>query len=581
MPSIRLKPKSVSARSIGEILLDSGDITNEQLEAALKVQSESGGSLGDILISQNSATQDQVKKAFAIQAGMEAVELRTITIPDEVIAKIDRMMAEVYRIIPCEWIQSENTLVVAMADPSNLHALDDLRFMLNCNVRGAVASEIEIANALDRYYGKTKQDDSIDSVIDGISEDDFKVIAEGDDAIDTEAIKDAANSVPVVKLLNLVLLSAIRDQSSDIHFEPFENSFRIRYRVDGALLELKSPPRGLAMPLISRIKVLANLNIAERRVPQDGKIPLSLAGRTVDLRVSTLPTMFGESVVIRVLDRSVVALDINRLGMRQEDLEQFQELIHKPNGIVLVTGPTGSGKTTTLYSCLNAVNEITDKIITTEDPVEYDLQGIIQCPINSDIGVTYAACLRAILRQDPDIILVGEIRDQETGGIAIEAALTGHLVFSTLHTQDAPGTIARLVEMGLEPYLLAATIEAVIAQRLVRVICPTCRQNYLPPEEELYELGLRPEDCVHRQFFYGQGCEMCKKTGYKGRNALYEIMRMNSVLRDLIIGRRSTEVLRNAAMQSGMHPLRDAGILKIFDGITTIEEVVRETMALE
>ncbi|MCX7935275.1 MAG: GspE/PulE family protein, partial [Planctomycetota bacterium] len=446
---------------------------------------------------------------------------------------------------------------------------------------GAVSDEASVRAAIEKYYGQAPGE-KIEDLISQIAADgdQFKEIS-ADEEIDESRLEDMANAMPVVKLLNLVLITAIKDQSSDIHFEPFEDVFRIRYRIDGALVELQSPPRSLALPLISRIKVMAHLNIAERRVPQDGRIMLSLGNKTVDLRVSCLPTMFGESVVIRVLDKTVVALDIHRLGMREEDLEQFTELINKPNGIVLVTGPTGSGKTTTLYACLNAINDVAWKIITTEDPVEYELPGIIQVPVKSEIGVTYAACLRTILRQDPDIILIGEIRDRETADIAVEAALTGHLVFSTLHTQDAPSTVARLVEIGVEPYLLAATVEAIIAQRLVRCICLQCKEPYTPTDEELYEIGLDPASCRGRKFYYGRKCEACKKTGYKGRNAIYEIMRLDATLREQIIAKKSTEVLRATARERGMHTLRDAGLLKVFDGITTIEEVVKETMAME
>jgi type IV pilus assembly protein PilB len=571
---------SVQRLPLGEILVSHGFITEEQKKEALARQKAEGGALGTILKEMGALTDQQMLLALGSQMGMDVVDLEELEIEPEVIGKIERMMAEVYRIVPVSFDDVSNTLIVAMADPQNVHALDDLRFMLNCNVRGAISNESAVRAAIDKHYGQSGTE-SIEDLISKIDGDDVIELMDNDENLNENTLNEMANQVPVVKLLNLVLLSAINDQSSDIHFEPFEDVFKIRYRIDGALLELKNPPRSLALALISRIKVMANLNIAERRVPQDGRIVLNMGGKTIDLRISSLPTMFGESVVIRVLDKSVVALDINRLGMREEDLEQFLELISKPNGVVLVTGPTGSGKTTTLYACLNAVNDISQKIITTEDPVEYELPGIIQVPIKADIGVTYAKCLRAILRQDPDKILVGEIRDRETAEIAIEAALTGHLVFSTLHTQDAPSTIARLVEMDIEPFLLSATIEAIIAQRLVRCICTRCKEAYTPTEEEIYEIGLTPDEVRGRQFYFGRGCEYCKSIGYKGRNAIYEIMRLNAGLRDLIIAGKSTEVVRSAAREGGMHDLRDAGLLKVFDGITTIEEVVRETMAVE
>jgi len=581
MPGITHDSASATGRRpLGEILISMGALSQEQLDQALAAQKESGGALGSVLKDQGFISDQQLLHALGQQLGMDTVDLTDIEIPPEVIAKAGRDIAECYRIVPYEFDTDSNTLIVAMANPLNVYALDDLRFMLNCTVRGAVSNEEAVRAAIERYYG-AEESETIEDLISKIDGEDIVELDMDDENVDAAALAESANSAPVVKLLNLVLLSAIRDQSSDIHFEPFEDIFKIRYRIDGALLELKSPPRSLSTALISRIKVMANLDIAERRVPQDGRIMLAMADRTVDLRVSCLPTMFGESVVIRVLDKTVVSLDIHRLGMREEDLAQFTELIHKPNGIILVTGPTGSGKTTTLYACLNAINEIALKIITTEDPVEYELPGIIQVQIKADIGVTYAKCLRSILRQDPDKILVGEIRDLETAEIAVESSLTGHLVFSTLHTPDAPSTIARLVEMGIEPFLLSATIEAIVAQRLVRCICMRCKEAYAPTDEELYEIGLAP-DAVHgRNFYYGRGCDHCKKTGYKGRNAIYEIMRLDATLRENIIAKKSTEVIRASARERGMHSLRDAGLLKVYDGITTIEEVVKETMALE
>ncbi|GHS90279.1 type IV fimbrial assembly protein PilB [Planctomycetales bacterium] len=562
---------------LGEMLVAQGVITRAQLDEALEVQAGEGGNVGFNLKKLGYCTDADVLFALARQAGMDVVTLPDMEIPPDIIAKIQPpMLAETYRIIPFEFDEEANTLTVAMADPLNLHALDELRFMLNCNVKGAVSSENDIRAALAKYYGNNEAE-TFDGILQEMDEIGGLPAGVNDDEMDLANLESLANAAPVVKLLNLVLLSGIRDHAADLHFEPYEDSFRIRYRVDGALLELQSPPRSLAIPLAVRIKVMSSLNIAERRVPQDGKISLNLGGRSVDLRVSTLPTMFGESIVIRILDKSVVSLDINRLGMAEDVLNTFLELINKPNGVLLVTGPTGSGKTTTLYACLNAVNDTATKIITTEDPVEYELPGVIQCPIRPEIGVTYAACLRAILRQDPDKILVGEIRDVETAGIAIEAALTGHLVFSTLHTQDAPGTVARLVEMGVESYLLAATIEAVVAQRLIRCICPECKTSYKPSDAELLELGLDATDAGEHRFYYGQGCDVCKKTGYRGRNAIYEIMRLNSHLRDFIINKRSTEVLRQAAVESGMSTLRRSGLQKVFDGITTIDEIVRET----
>jgi len=465
-----------------------------------------------------------------------------------------------------------------MADPQNVNALDDLRFMLNCEVAGVVASEDQIQSAMDRFYSGQK--DSIRDLLENMSGEEMEVL-NNVDTNDPRNIEAQANAGPVVKFLNLVLLTAIRDQASDIHFEPFESEFRIRYRIDGTLLEIPPPPRALALALCSRIKVMANMDIAERRVPQDNRIEPNVGGNPIDLRVSTLPTYFGESVCMRVLDRSVVALNLERLGMRDEELQFFRATIEQPNGICLVTGPTGSGKTTTLYAALNEANTPDVKIITTEDPVEYDLDGIVQCPIKADIGVTYAACLKSILRQDPDKILVGEIRDLETAGIAIEASLTGHLVLSTLHTNDAPSTVTRLIDMGVEAFLVSATLYAVVAQRLVRTICVKCKESYVPTEESLMEINLTPDDVEGKQFYFGKRCDHCNKTGYRGRNAIYEIMKVDGKMRDLIMGEKSTEVLRAEAQAGGMRTLRESGILKIFDGLTTIDEVVRETLAFE
>ncbi len=380
------------------------------------------------------------------------------------------------------------------------------------------------------------------------------------------------------KLLNMVLLLAIKDHASDLHFEPFEDEFRIRLKADGVLFEMVPPPRHLAFAITTRIKVMANLDIAERRMPQDGRIELTLAGMPVDLRVSVLPTMFGESVVMRVLDRSVVSLDITKVGMDAPTLKVFREVMRKPNGIILVTGPTGSGKTTTLYSALSELNEVTDKLITTEDPIEYDIDGIVQVPIDAGIGNTFAACLRAILRQDPDRILVGEIRDLETAEIAIQASLTGHTVFSTLHTNDAPGTVTRLRDMGIPPFLITATVEGILAQRLVRRICAGCREITTPTGDTLAELDMTTADIAGKTFYRGRGCDSCNSTGYKGRVGLFELMIMNDDLRDMIMRNASTDELREAARGYGMVTLRDAGMKAAYDGLTTLEEVVRETV---
>jgi type IV pilus assembly protein PilB len=564
-------------KQLGQILIEEGLVTEKELEEGLAHQAQHGGAIGRVLIDLGVVTDNDILLAIAKQAGMDIIDLEHLEIPKEVVDMVSPSVAQVYRIVPVSF--EDGVLTVAMADPLNVNAIDDLRFMLNCEVSGAVSNEGAVNEAIEKYYGA--ETESIADLVKDIDDDDMVEIRDGDDIPDISRLEEMASSAPVVKLVNLVLFTAIRDQASDIHFEPFEDEFRIRYRIDGSLLEMQPPPRQLALAIISRIKVMSNLDIAERRVPQDGRIPLSISGNTVELRVSTLPTMFGESVVMRVLDRSVVSLDLDRLGLREEESQAIKDLVDKPNGIILVTGPTGSGKTTTLYSALNYINEVGLKIITTEDPVEYDLDGIIQVPIKEEIGVTYAACLRSILRQDPDKILVGEIRDLETAQIAIEASLTGHLVLSTLHTNDAPGTVTRLIEIGVEAFLLAATVEAVVAQRLVRVICTKCKEEYKPSEDSLMELGLTSDAVAGKTFYYGKGCENCNKTGYRGRTAIYEIMDINSKLRASIIERKSTDVLRNEAQASGMRTLRDSGLLKIFDGLTTIEEVVKQTLTFE
>jgi type IV pilus assembly protein PilB len=464
-----------------------------------------------------------------------------------------------------------------MADPNNLQALDDLRNFLGIQqVEAVLASPKQIEDAINKAY--SGKEDNIAALIAELNADTTLQLNRRETSIDLESLTEIAEAAPVRKLINMVLLMAIRDHASDIHFEPFEDEYKMRYRCDGILYEMVPPPRHLAMAISSRIKVMSNLDIAERRLPQDGRIELNVGGNSVDMRVSVLPTMFGESVVIRVLDRTVVSLDLTKVGIEPEMLEQFRKLIHKPNGIILVTGPTGAGKTTTLYSALNELNVITDKIITTEDPVEYEIDGIIQCPINHDIDLTFANALRAILRQDPDIILVGEIRDLETAQIAVQASLTGHMVFSTLHTNDAPSTITRLRDMGVEPFLITATMEGILAQRLVRKICTNCREEFTPSAEMLMELSLRPQDVKGKKFYYGAGCEKCNNLGFRGRSGIFELITMDDELRDLISGGGSTDALRNHVRSRGTPGLREAGLKALYNGLTTIEEVVRETV---
>jgi len=568
----------MAMRRIGQIFVDLGFITDEQLEMLLEEQQQRPDELlGQVAESMGLVSDDQLAQALAEQMNMQVIGLSEVVIPPEVLAYVTEPMAQLYRIIPVSF--KNGTLVIAMCDPQKLSILDELRNFLGYDVRAVVATERDIKAALERYYATAE---SVESLIEGMEQDTDLAAAAAmigkEGPIDLTSVEALADSAPVRKLLNMVLLLAIKDHASDLHFEPFENEFKIRIKADGVLYEMVPPPRHLAFAITTRIKVMANLDIAERRLPQDGRIELTVGGHPVDLRVSVLPTMFGESVVMRVLDRSVVKLDLNGVGMNADLMRQFRSVINRPNGIVLVTGPTGSGKTTTLYSALSELNHIQDKLITTEDPIEYDIDGIVQVPIDASIGNTFAQCLRAILRQDPDKVLVGEIRDVETAEIAVQASLTGHMVFSTLHTNDAPSTVTRLRDMGVQPFLITATVEAILAQRLVRRICAGCREEIRPSTEMLAELQLTQADVADKKFYRGKGCEVCNNTGYKGRVGLFELMIMNEDLREMVIRNASTDDLRDKARSYGMITLRDAGMTNVYAGTTTIEEVVRETI---
>lgn len=564
----------MAARKLGQILVDLGYLTEDQLWDVLENQKQSPGEvIGQVAVRMGLVTEAQVTEALAEQWGMPVVNLEETNIPPKVLELVPQTMAELYKIMPISLVN--DVLTVAMADPQNVAALDDLRNFLGYDIRGAVSSEADVDKAITRYY--LEREDSIEDVL-GEMDEDAEAEAGREGAIDIGSEEELVNSSPIRKLLNMVLLLAIKDKASDVHFEPFEDEFKIRVKADGVLYEMVPPPRHLANAITTRIKVMSNLDIAERRMPQDGRIELNVGGNPVDLRVSVLPTMFGESVVMRILDRTVVQLDLNKIGMDPTTLSRFRTNLDEPNGIVLVTGPTGSGKTTTLYSALNELNDIETKIITTEDPIEYDIDGLIQVPVNPDIDVTFANVLRAILRHDPDKILVGEIRDFETAEIAIQSALTGHLVFSTLHTNDAPSTIARLRDMGVPPFMITATVEAVLAQRLVRRICADCRTEFEPSDELLMELQLPVEQARKYKFYYGKGCARCNNGGYKGRIGLYELLNVNDDIRDLIAANASTDEIRNMARTHGMTTLRESGLKLIFDGLTTIDEVVRETV---
>ena len=556
-------------RLLGQILKDHGAIHEGMVQEALMQQRDKGGRIGEILLELGHIQKGDLAKAIAEQAGLVFLDLAKQSPQPEAIAKVDLATARAFSALPISL--SGKVLTVAIADPVHLSMLADLSFTTGCEVKGAIADESLIAQGLEKHYREDAGDAKLrmKQLVQELQQQGGK--------FDLEDKTAMAAAAPVVKLLNYILYQAIRDKASDIHLEPFEGDFKIRYRVDGSLFELEAPPPHLAEALIARIKVMSDLDIAETRLPQDGRIELMVGGRSVDLRVSTLPTMFGESTVMRVLDRSVVALDLDNLGLMPTAKTQLRKFLELPHGIVLVTGPTGSGKTTTLYGMLNEANGEDVKIITVEDPVEYDLEGIVQIPVNEEIDVTYSKVLHTILRQDPDIILVGEIRDRETAQTAIEASLTGHLVFSTLHTNDAPSAITRLADIGIEPFLLTATLQGILAQRLVRRVCRGCKEEYEPSDEVLRRLGVDRSLIGSKKFAQGRGCETCNFTGYKGRMAITEILVVDERLRELMLSGASTSQLARAAVESGMSTLRECGLQAIFSGSSTVEEVLRET----
>jgi len=569
----------MALKRLGQILADLGLIDEEQLQEMLTEQEARGGELlGRVGVSLGFFSDEQLGEALAEQWNTVFVTLYDKQITHSLVDIISKTMAEMYRVVPLTL--EDNQLTIATADPQKIQIADELRVFLGYEIHVVVATDAEIDKAIETFY--SGEVDNVESIVEELEEDkDLAEASKGllnDGPIDLTSAEAMADSAPVRKLLNLVLLMAIKENASDIHLEPFESEFKIRMKADGVLQEMVPPPKHLSFAITTRIKVMANLDIAERRMPQDGRIELSVSGHPVDLRVSVLPTLFGESVVMRVLDRGVVSLDLDKLGMDDDILRPFREIIKRPNGIILVTGPTGSGKTTTLYSALSELNEPDDKIITTEDPIEYDIEGIVQVPIDSDIGVTFASALRAILRQDPDRILVGEIRDVETAEIAIQAALTGHMVFSTLHTNDSPATVTRLRDMGVQPFLITATVEAILAQRLVRRICKDCKEEYIPDAESLADLELTSDQIVGKTFYRGSGCDKCSGSGYKGRLGLYELLIMTDELRDLVVRNASTEEIRDLARKAGMVTLRDSGMVNMFEGHTTADEVIRETI---
>ena len=549
-------------------LHDNGRITDMQMTELLDEQSRTGKPIEEVVGNGGVMPLAEMYQLIAQALGTEVIDLSTMELPPELLSLVPPQTARVQGVLPIHF--DGRTLQVVVANPLDPHVADNIRFATQKDVMIYVAPTAQVQSMVERFYGSEVSD--MDDVLATLAGDAAAKEGQGD-TIDIEG----ASSAPIIKYVNTVLAQAIQARASDIHFEPFEHEFKIRYRVDGSLYEMSPPPRSLATSVTSRIKVMSNMNIAERRVPQDGRIQTTMAGRQVDLRVSTLPTQFGESVVLRVLDRTTVRLDLDAIGMPQRIYEYICAVIEKPNGIFIVTGPTGSGKTTTLYACLNRINTTDSKLLTAEEPVEYEIEGIQQVPINEAIGLTFARALRAFLRQDPDRIMVGETRDLETAQIAIQASLTGHLVFTTLHTNDAPGAVARLIDMGVEPFLIASSLEGVLAQRLVRKICVNCRTPYEPSEALLRQIGLSVHDIGDKNFYYGTGCDQCNQTGYRGRKGIYELLDITEPIRELITQRAPSVVIRQKAIELGMSTLRADGLRSIFDGETTIEEVLKYT----
>ncbi len=556
-----------------DIFRRAGTIDEFTADELLNEATNSGRQIDEILIDQGIVTPEVFAQTLAAELGVDAVDLSSFEPLPALVHLVPAGMARLHEVIPVT--ASGNVLTVALGNPLDTQALEDLRFTLNREIIQVVAPRHQVESLIAANYGS--EDTSMEDVLQQLSEADISLVESNEQDFNAAAAAAEANATPIIRYVDLILDRAVQAQASDIHFEPFEKEFKIRYRVDGALYEMEPPPRHLALPVISRIKVLANLNIAERRIPQDGRIQRQIGNKTVDLRVSTLPTQFGESVVLRVLDRSAVKLDLETLQMPEEIYNYILGVIEKPNGIFIVTGPTGSGKTTTLYACLNKINTVDSKLLTAEDPVEYEIDGIMQVPINDAIGMTFARVLRAFLRQDPDRIMIGETRDIETAQIAIQASLTGHLVFTTLHTNDSTGAVSRLIDMGVEPFMISASLEGVLAQRLVRRICPKCKTSYEPDEAILSQLGLSPHDIGDKTFYFGRGCDACNNTGYKGRKGLYELLKVSDPIRTMINERAPNVVLRQKAMELGMSTLRADGLRCIFEGITTIEEVIKYT----
>jgi len=563
---------AAGAVRLGDMLVKAALITREQLNQALQQQQTSGGRIGTNLVRLGFISEDDITSFLSRQYGVPSINLSHFEIDGTVIKLIPSEIAQKHQVIPIN--RTGNILTVAMADPSNIFAIDDVKFMTGFKVEPVVAAETSIKNAINKYYDSAGM---VEDIMKNFDDKDVEALRDDEDGVNAAELGKAAEDAPVVKLVNLILTDAIKKAASDIHIEPYEKSFRVRYRIDGVLYDVMQPPLRLKAAITSRLKIMAQLDIAERRLPQDGRIKIKMGGREMDYRVSTLPTLFGEKVVLRLLDKGNLQLDMTKLGFGPEALTDFERGLLLPYGMVLVTGPTGSGKTTTLYSALNRLNTVDTNIMTAEDPVEFNLSGINQVQTKAEIGLTFAAALRSFLRQDPDVIMVGEIRDYETAEIGVKAALTGHLVLSTLHTNDAPSTISRLLNMGVEPFLVAASTNVIVAQRLARRICQSCKDILPVPAPALMDIGFSPEEAKTLKPCKGKGCMACSDTGYKGRVALYEVMLIKDNVKEAILQGASALELRELGRKNGMQTLREAGLQKIRDGMTTVEEVLRVT----
>ena len=559
---------------LGDLLVSKGLLTSKQLESALQEQKISGQKLGTSLVKLGYISEKNLVSFLSRHYGVPAIDLSEVQVDSEAIKMIPPDVVFKYQVIPIKRVGS--TLRVAMSDPSNILAIDDIKFLTSCHVEVFVSTESTIKTAIDKFYDSTS---SLAEIMGSMDSGENMELLDDAEEVDVQQLQQASEDAPVVKLVNLILNEAIKRGASDIHMEPYEKIFRVRFRIDGVLHEFMKPPMKLKNAIISRVKIMAKLDIAERRLPQDGRIKIKFGkDKEMDFRVSVLPTLFGEKVVMRLLDKSTLQLDMTKLGFEEKPLKDFKEAIHKPFGMVLVTGPTGSGKTTTLYSALAELNQISENISTAEDPVEFNLMGINQVQTHEEIGLTFAACLRSILRQDPDIIMVWEIRDFETAEIAIKAALTGHLVLSTLHTNDAPSTINRLLNMGIEPFLVASSVNLILAQRLARRNCESCKTPVQVSPQMLLNLGAPEEDIPSYNCFKGKGCQACANTGFKGRVALYEALPVREEVRELILQGASASEIKREAMRIGMKTLRQAALTKLKEGVTTVEEVMKTTV---